>query len=217
MNSTSTSNQILETIYNYDAIVRNIQQVKLEAKKANLTSKTILGGDLELYSYVKICNAYQEIDLMHRYAKDNQLLFNILYGLKPLLKIINEYKTGIKNMRNGVLAHFNRDSKGNFAPFWQLFTRSKLPQENGELDLIYSCLDILRVVLIQYFEPQLRPHFEKLDEDMKQRFAEWKASLTATPKKDLGSVKSEINKRFAEKGLIKIGEDYIGNLQFQTA
>ena len=92
MNSNSIS-RILEVIYNYDAIVRNILQVKQEAKKANLTSQSVLGGDLELYSYVKICNAYQEIDLMHRYAKDNQLLFNILYGLKPLLKIINEYKT----------------------------------------------------------------------------------------------------------------------------
>jgi|GEM_PF-5895446 len=215
MNSTSTSRQILEVIYNYDAIVRNIQQVILEAKKANMTPESVLGGDLELFSYVKICNAYQEIEMMHRYAKDNHLLFNILYGLKPLLKIINEYKTGIKNMRNKVLAHFNRDSKGNFAPYWQFFASSKLPQEKGELDLIYSCLDILRVVLIQYFEPELRPFFEKIDAEIKRHFAEWKASLAAIPKKDLASVKNEINKRFAEKGLIRTGEDYIGGLQFQ--
>src|SRR5215212_1378212 len=140
--------KILEAIYNFDSIVRNIQQVKLEAKQANLTSKSYLGGDVELYSYVKICNAYREIEQLQKLCASNELLLNVMYGMKPLLKIVHEYKTGIQNMRNGALAHFNRDSKGNFSPYWQLFTRAKLPQEPGELDLIYSCLDILRVVLI---------------------------------------------------------------------
>jgi hypothetical protein len=210
-----TANEILETIYNFDSIVRNIQQIKLEAKKANLTSQSLLGGDIELYSYVKICNAHHEIELMHKYAPNNQMLFDILYALKPLLKIINEYKTGIKRMRNGILAHFNRDSKGNFVPYWQLFTRAKLPQEPGELDLIYSCLDIFRVVLVDHFEKDLIPFYTSIDEELTLRFAEWKNSLGPIPTKDLIGVKEEINKRLAEKGLIGQNEDYIGRLKVQ--
>lgn len=210
-----SANKILETIYNFDSIVRNIQQIKLEAKKANLTSQSLLGGDIELYSYVKICNAYHEIELMHKYAPNNQMLFDILFALKPLLKIINEYKTGIKRMRNGILAHFNRNSKGNFVPYWQLFTRAKLPQEPGELDLIYSCLDIFRVVLVDHFEKDLIPFYASIDKELTLRFAEWKNSLGPIPPKDLIGVKEEINKRLAEKGLIKQNEDYIGRLKVQ--
>lgn len=200
MNKTSET-KIVECIFNIDMICRSMYQSYEDCITLQIPKETVLYSDLLRYSYLQLCIILDEFEILNGLAKDNQYLKDTLYVVSPIAKALNKY-SGIRKARNYLFAHFNRDRKGNFEPWWIVLKDAPLPRTKKEIELVYTWLHLLNAFLVtRYYEEYSK--MTKLIEPDFFSFVDWSKSkeqevAIITP---FDSLPEEMKKRFIEKDI----------------
>ena len=112
-------------------------------------------------------------------------------------RALNKY-TGIRKARNYILAHFNRDKKKNFFPYWKALREVKLPRTQKEIKQIYIWLHLINGIIVSRYFDELTEisNNSKIEVEAYYRWVqeqEKEAELSPTPFDDvLGKVEERI-------------------------
>ena len=192
--------KILQCVYNINTIVSNIQSITVELEEIDVKPDSLCHDDLTRYSYIKICTFLDEMDLLNSYSQDDEYVLDIMTSIKPLMQIVSKYKHGFKKVRNIMLAHLNRDNKGNFLPAWGQLKSIKLPKDTEEMNLIYGSLDVIRVILIDCYSVEFKEYHASIVNEIKNEINEF-AYAHEIPI-DFNEVLNEVERRLKDKGVL---------------
>jgi hypothetical protein len=194
------SHKVQECILNIDLICRNIYQSYEEVMGLNLTSESTIYRDTIRYRYIQLCSILDEIEILHGLAKDDNYLKDTLYIISPIIKALNQY-SGLKRARNYMFAHYNRDKKKQFYPWWLALKDLKLPVASTEITDIYKHLQIMNTLIITRYHAELdeiinrtRPDFNSYMEQSR------KATENNDTQSIFNNVMEEVEKKMIEKG-----------------
>ncbi len=199
--SKTTDSKIIECIFNIDMICRGMYQSYEDCQFLEIRKDTVLYSDLLRYRYLQICMILDEFELLTRLAKDNEYLKDTLYIVSPITKVLNKY-TGIRKARNSIFAHFNRDKKRNFKPWWIALKDSNLPRSPQEIDLLYIWLHLLNAFLVTRYYKDLEAMSILVEPDL-HSFTNWARNKEneITINTPFDSLAVEIQNRLNEKGI----------------
>lgn len=194
--------QIQECILNIDMTCRNMYFSYQEIQKLKIPVDSVIYSDLIRYNYIQLCSILDEFVILSGQAKDDLYLRDTLYVLSPALKAINKY-TGIRKARNYMLAHFNRDKKNNFYPWWFALKGLKLPRTYKEINQIFVWLHSINSIIVTRYCDELKEISNSSKKDVDEYFnwieSEEAAALTnPTP---LDEIYSDIEVRMREKNI----------------
>ena len=174
----------------------------------NIPRSSVIYGDMIRYSYIQLCSILDEIVVLNRLGKDNEYLKDTLYIISPVTRAINQY-SGIRKARNFMLAHFNRDKKRNFHPWWKALKGLKLPRTQKEIQQIQKWIHLINGILVTRYYEELK-EISKTAEDEIKSYSVWmfeeekKVSENPTP---FDSIENQVAIRMEEKGVKEIMVD----------
>ncbi|MCF1193111.1 hypothetical protein LRR18_16095 [Mangrovimonas sp. AS39] len=180
----------------------NFDRIQLQ-----IPQSSVLHSDLIRYSYIQLCIILDEIDTLNRLAKDDEYLKDTLYIVTPAIRAIKKY-TGIRKARNFMLAHYNRDKKGNFYPWWRALKDLKLPRLKQELTQIYTYLHAINGIIVTRYYEELKDISQTAGKEVDEYYS-WVRTQEELAIKDdspFDNIESEIENRMAEfdmKGIIQ--------------
>lgn len=151
----NTSLQIKECILNVDLICKNMYLTHKDIKKYNLSSESHILGDIIKYQYIQLCCIKDEINILHRIAKNDIYLRDTLYVISPALRSLKKYN-GIRKARNQMLAHYNRDENKTFKPWWTSLKGLKIPRTFNEFNQIFNWLHVINSILVTRYYSELK-------------------------------------------------------------
>lgn len=196
--SMKTDERILQCIYNINNRVSNIQDVKLHRRTLNLRAGDPVEADLMFFSIVKICSILDEMKILNVICKDDNYLKNCFYCIAPLTRYIKQYEKGFEIVRNGMVAHFNRDKQKKFKPAGSSLNGLIVPRDNREWEFIYDCLDVMRAMLIKMFSDYTTFHSATINE-LSLQIYEFKNTFQTKDAVNIDLLKKEIDQRLKEK------------------
>lgn len=133
--------KLQQAIYNIDFIAFHIKMTVDLGNKQGLSKADdkFLVERLMLYNLIQTCSFLDEYRLIERLAKDSEEIMNTTKILSPAIRRIRQYK-GLKDFRNSILAHVNRDNSGNFRPYWRVMTDTSFPKTYSDVNLITNLI-----------------------------------------------------------------------------
>ncbi len=144
--------KIQECILNIDMTCRSMYAANIERIKLNIPKDSVIFMDSIRYAYIQLCTIQDELNILNRIAKNNNYLRDTLYIISPASRALNKY-TGIRKARNFMFAHFNRDKKKNFSPWWKELKGLKLPRIKNELSQVFTYLQMINgIIVTRYYE-----------------------------------------------------------------
>lgn len=197
--------KIQECLLNIDMICRSMFTSAFDRAILKIPIESAIYGDSIRYSYIQLCIILDEIDILNRLARDNNYLKDTLYIISPVLRSLKAF-TGLRKARNFMLAHFNRDNKKQFHPWWKALRELKLPRTQKELTQIYSYLQCINGIIVTRYYDELK-EFSLISKVEVESYLEWikeqedLAINNATP---FDNLQPEIEKRMIELGMTKI-------------
>lgn len=176
-----------------------------DIKKLKIPLNSVAYADMLRYAYIQICTILDEVAILNKSAKSNMYLRDTLYIVSPALKAINKF-SGIRRARNFMLAHFNRDKKGNFFPWWVALRETKLPRTQREINQLYAWLNLVTIILVTRYREDIEEisdqHRQEVDDYSKWAVLEENnASIKETP---FDNIKDEIERRMNEIGVTQL-------------
>jgi len=180
-------------------LCRGIYASEFEIKKYKIPNQNLIKVEITRFNYIKICSILDELDILNSYAKNDEFLKGTLYVVAPAIRAIKTY-TGFRKTRNSIYAHFNRDKRKKFYPFWKVFRDAKIPFSKSELDSVYSYLHGINGILVTRYYDDFN-QFSEIASDELISFQSWlNAAERKSPEKSYyESINSEIEKRMKEK------------------
>ncbi len=158
--------KIQECLLNIDMICRSMYLSYEETLGLKIGADSAMYADLHRYRYIQLCTILDEIEILNRIAKSDSYLMDTLYVISPVTRALGQFP-GIKRARNSMFAHFNRDKKRNFHPWWIALRGLRLPQTANEIGDIYKYLHLMNAFLVsRYYEDlkeisvRTKPDFE---------------------------------------------------------
>ena len=195
-------------------LCRHIYLNTSEVRKLKIPSTNLISVDITRLNYIKICSILDELTILNKYAKDDNYLKDTLYIIAPLSRALKKY-TGFRKGRNSIYAHFNRNKKNEFYPFWKVFENSNFPKTEMETNKVYTYLHGISGILVTRYYDEFMDYSDIQSKDL-ELFKEWQnQQILISPDSDYYSeIDIEIDKRMKEydmKGIIvdPIMEDLI--------
>lgn len=163
------------------------------------------------YSYIQFCVIQDEIQRLHSLKKSDPYLLETFYLIELPLAALSKY-SGLKRMRNLMLAHLNRAKDGHgFAPWWREIIHLKIPTTVKEVRQIHVWISTINTILVTRYKEQfdkfaeeLRPEHDDYFEQIKK--LEDEAIVNATPFDDM---EIQVRTRLEEKGVTQLHVDPI--------
>jgi hypothetical protein len=196
-----TKKKISECVFNIDVLYRELEE------NLRLFHKMKLGLDhqhhsvLLRYNYIQICSILDELDILNGIAKTDNYLRDTLYVLSPAIKKVKRF-TGLRRARNSFLAHFNRDKKKQFSPWWKSLKGLRLPRTGNEVRQLYALMCIINSLLVSRYYEELKELSIQFKEE-ENEFYNWvkaEEEMAKNEPNNIDDIKSEMEKRFNEKG-----------------
>lgn len=202
------NNKIQYSILNIDMICRSMFQSYQDTINLKIPLNSVVYGDMTRYSYIQFCLIFDEIETLNGLAKDDEYLKDTLYVISPAIKAMNKF-SGIRKARNIMLAHFNRDKKGNFLPWWVALRDLKLPRTLKEVKQIYLWLQIVNTIIATRYRNELLEITNKVRDDVKSYFnwAVEQENFSIENPTLLDNVEEEVKIRIHELGIENLNID----------
>jgi hypothetical protein len=166
----------------------------------DLTSDSIIYRDTIRYRYIQLCSILDEIEILHSLAKNDDYLRDTLYTISPIIKSLNQY-TGLKRARNSMFAHFNRDKKKQFYPWWIVLKDLKLPTTSIEISDIYKFLQMMNTMIISRYHADLTEIVERTRPDYDLYMKESRKATQNNNESMFEKVMEEVGKKMIERGV----------------
>lgn len=173
-----------------------------ESVSLNISKDSPLYADLLRYRYIQLCTILDEFEILNGLAKNDEYLKETLYVISPVTRALSQF-TGIKRARNYMLAHFNRDKKKNFHPWWIALKNLKLPRTQKEINDIYKYLHIMNAFIVCRYYEDLKDITTRIKPDYDSYF-KWLSEQDKNidyNKSIFDSVTQEVYKKMADKGI----------------
>lgn len=207
----NNENKILECIFNIDMTCRGLFLLWNDLKSHKLPLKGDVFNAIMRYTYIQFCVIQDEIQTLHNLKKSDPYLLETFYLIELPLAALSKY-TGLKRMRNLMLAHLNRAKDGHsFAPWWREIIHLKIPRTVKEVRQIHVWISTINVILVTKYKEKfdkftdaLRPEHDDYFEQIKK--LEDDALVNATPFDDM---EMEVRRRLEEKGVTQLSIDPI--------
>lgn len=133
-------------------------------------------------------------------AEDNYLK-DTLYIISPIIKALNQY-SGLKRARNYMFAHYNRDKKKQFYPWWLALKNLKLPLASTEITDIYKNLQIMNTLIVTRYYADLDEIINRTRPDFNSYMNQSrKATENNDTQSTFNSVMEEVEKKMIEKSV----------------
>jgi hypothetical protein len=187
--------KIQECILNIDMVCRNIYLSYEESVGLKLSRESTIWADLLKYRYIQLCTILDEIEILHSLANEDSYLKDTLYVISPVTKALSQFN-GIKRARNFMFAHYNRDKKKQFYPWWISMRNLKVPQTQQEVSDIYKYLHIMNAFLVARYYYDLNEIIERTRPDYELFF---KLNSEKIRNSNSESIFENINKEVEEK------------------
>ncbi|WP_409415774.1 hypothetical protein [Flavobacterium sp. PS2] len=193
--------KIQECLLNIDMLCRSMYLSQEESVDLKIPINSNIYADLIRYSYIKLCTILDEFEILNGIAKNDEYLRDTLYIISPVMKALRQY-TGIKRARNYMLAHFNRDKKRNFLPWWIAMKNLKLPRTHAEIEDIYKHLHLMNAFIVARYYEELEDISKRVKPDF-DSYGEWmrEQELINSEKSEFDLIANEVQKRLVEKGI----------------
>lgn len=200
--------KIQECILNIDMLCRSMYAANFDRIQLKIPVESVIYMDSIRYSYIQLCTILDEIDILNRYAKGDSYLKGTLYVVSPAIRAMKKF-TGIRKARNYMLAHFNRDKKGNFYPWWKALKEMKLPRIKTELSQIYTYLHIINGIIVTRYYQELKEfsHTSGVEVESYFNWVKEQEELAINNPTPFDNIESEIEKRMSEMDISGIAED----------
>lgn len=178
----------------------NIERIKFKIPKGS-----VIFMDSIRYSYIQLCTILDELKILNGIAKNDEYLKDTLYIISPASRALNKY-TGIRKARNVMFAHFNRDRRNNFTPWWKELIGLKLPRFKDELVHIMTYLQLINGIIVTRHYEQLKEISLEAEKDVSDYFKwvetqEKEVLANLTP---FANVDKEVEKRMSEHNMTEI-------------
>lgn len=133
--------KLQEAIYNIDFIAFHIKMTVDLSNKQRLpdADDKFIVERLMLFNLIQTCSFLDEYKILERLAKDSEEIMRTTKILSPAIRRIRQYK-GLKDFRNSILAHVNRDNSGIFRPYWRVMTGTSFPKTYSDVNLITNLI-----------------------------------------------------------------------------
>ncbi|MCD9019143.1 hypothetical protein [Parachryseolinea silvisoli] len=205
MSQNLNNEKIQQCILNIDMVARHLFFSVEGMKELKVPLQSQVFTDVIQYSYIRICTILDEVTILNGLAKGDIFLQDTLYCMKPALKGINEYK-GLRKARNLLLAHYNRDQKNVFTPWWTELADFKLPRTYKELNQILGLILLINTILVTRYNTEFHNFSDRQHPDFEKYFDEvekLESDATTTPS-PLDEIQDEVQRRCIEKGIVDI-------------
>lgn len=192
-----------ECLININWIFTDMYLDYQDAKDLKTSNRNYLVAKVSKYGYIQTCSFLEEYRRICSVSKTNDSLRDTLYVCAPVVRNLKKYSSGLKKMRNSMLAHVNRDRKGNFAPWWIELKGLRKPLHENDIKELYESLafvvDMLNVrhknewdEVKDYLAESIRSY---ISEDIKLQL---KLKIKEKPMNDINT---EVLKRMKEKNI----------------
>jgi hypothetical protein len=192
--------KIQECIFNIDVLYRELEENLKTFHKMKLGLDHPHHAALLRYNYIQICSILDELDILHSEAKSDEYLRDTLYVLSPAIKKVKRF-TGLKRARNTFLAHFNRDKKKQFSPWWKSMKGLRIPRTANEIRQLYALMYVINSLLVSRYYDELREvsiQFRQEENDY-FKWVESEEEKAKTEPNNIDDIKEETHRRFIEK------------------
>lgn len=157
-----------ESLYIINWISGHLRDTTETANKENLKEKdNYILHQLMKYCFIQICIVLEEWKKLESLSENNLKLKNTLRIVEPLLKEVKTW-AGLKKFRNTLLAHFGRDFKDNFVPYWRALNGQKRPTTHYDFNFINSAILAANMALVKRHEADLVIAIKVLEADRRQ-------------------------------------------------
>jgi len=195
--------KIQECIFNIDMVCRSMYLSYEEIGSLKLSPKSAIYGDVLRYRYIQLCTILDEFEILHGIAKNDPYLRDTLFVISPVTKALSKYN-GIKRARNTMLAHFNRDKKKQFNPWWIALRGLNLPENHQEIEDIYRHLHLMNMFLLAIYYEDLN----EITNRIKPEYEEFFKLSDQKNRRDLNpeffkNVAKEVEQKMTECGIAK--------------
>ena len=195
-----TKDKIYECVFNMDVLYRELEENLKAFHKLKLGLDHPHHAALLRYNYIQICSILDELEILNNAAKTDDYLRDTLYVLSPAIKKVKRF-TGLKRVRNTLLAHLNRDKKKQFYPWWKSLKGLRLPRTPNETRQLYALMYIINTLLVSRYYDELKELSIRFKEEEMQ-YINWvktEEEKVISEPNNIDDIKEEINKRFIEK------------------
>ncbi len=156
--------QLQECLINIDMLARNILDVIAELNKQKILPTNVIFKIVNRYNFIQFCSFLDELNHLGKLAKNDQYLKDTLYIIAPIHRTLKKWN-GIRDIRNKMYAHLNRDNSGNFYPWWITMKDIRIPKTFHENIIVASLfLMIQKVLLSRYYDLFNEGHLKIKDE-----------------------------------------------------
>lgn len=163
--------KIIESVFNIDMVTREISVLKKDTREIGLSRKTKVYTALQSYIFIQYCIILDELQLLEGLAKDNIQLKSILEALSPITRKLKKYRI-IREMRNSVHAHLNRDKKKEFSPYWSREIVKKGRITEHEFMYITAMFQLINTVFLTVYYKELESFSDDIKNDFLQYYKE---------------------------------------------
>ncbi|MBK9670903.1 MAG: hypothetical protein IPP56_16440 [Bacteroidetes bacterium] len=195
--------KLLECILNIDMLTTEMMDSIHGLYKHKIRQEEPILKTVVKYDYILICSFMDELDIINSYAKDNALIKDIMWCISPLLKVLRSYD-GIRKGRNALFAHYNRDKKNNFFPWWRSLNGVKLPRTINEIAFLNAILGCIRAVLVSQYidevEELKRKYKNEVDDYLK--YVENQENIALQGQLNTDVLIKEVDRRTKEKNIL---------------
>lgn len=193
--------KIQECLLNIDMICRSMYLSQEESIDLKIPRNSTIYADLLRYSYIQLCTILDEFEILNGLAKNDEYLQDTLYVISPVMRALRQY-TGIKRARNYMLAHFNRDKKRNFSPWWIAMKNLKLPRTHKEIEDIYKHLHLMNAFIVARYYEDLEHISKNVKPDFEAYF-KWMLEQESiiSNENHFNLIADDLQKRLIEKGI----------------
>lgn len=146
--------RLLESILNIDMLTDELTHSVKDIFTFKIPHDHQITKSIIKHNYILMCSFEAELDIINSFSKENILIKDIMWSISPLLRLVKEY-TGIKKGRNAYFAHYNRDRKDQFYPWWRSLHGVKLPRTIKEIVFLHSVFESIRAILKSQFITEL--------------------------------------------------------------
>ena len=110
----------------------------------------------------------------------------------------------LKDTRNRMFAHYNRDKSGNFHPWWITLKGIKYPSTYVESIFVITLCQLINKLLLSSYKDEFQNSFEKLKSEYDKSLKEIDENTGSISKKEIEQLQVEITNaveaRMKEKG-----------------
>jgi len=204
-----TNKKITECVFNIDVLYRELEENLMRFHKMKLGLDHPHHAAVLRYNYIQVCSILDELDILHGEAKSDNYLKDTLYVLSPALKKLKQFN-GLKRARNTFLAHFNRDKKKQFYPWWKSLKGLRLPRNPNEVRQLYALIYIINSLLVSRYYDELKEISIQFKDEEKEYFkwVETEEEKVKNEPNNLDDIKEETHRRFIEKDFKNVRMQY---------